>query len=70
MAQQQRWISLAEASRELGHEKSYISRFYRRHQNEIPNGLIIGNETNKLISDDGIKWIKKHAKKEGVLVSN
>jgi hypothetical protein len=24
----------------------------------------------KLISDEGIEWIKKHIKKEGVLVSN
>lgn len=31
---------------------------------------MLGSGKTKLISDEGIEWIKKHIKKEGVLVSN
>ena len=31
---------------------------------------MLGSGKSKLISDEGIEWIKKHIKKEGVLVSN
>ena len=31
---------------------------------------MLGSGKSKLISDEGIEWIKKHIKKEGVLVSS
>lgn len=70
MTEQQRWVSFAQASRELGHGRNYVSSWIRNHEKEFPKELVIGTGKSKLISDEGIEWIKEHTKKEGVLVSN
>lgn len=70
MANKQKWHSLAQASRELGHGRNYVSAWLSRHREEFPEELMLGSGKSKLISDEGIEWIKKHIKKEGVLVSN
>lgn len=69
MANKQKWHSLAQASRELGHGRNYVSAWLSRHREEFPDELMLGSGKSKLISDEGIEWIKKHIKKEGVLVS-
>lgn len=69
MANTQKWHSLAQASRELGHGRNYVSAWLSRHREEFPDELMLGSGKSKLISDEGIEWIKKHIKKEGVLVS-
>jgi predicted DNA-binding transcriptional regulator AlpA len=35
-----------------------------RHREEFPEELMLGSGKSKLISDEGIEWIKKHIKKE------
>lgn len=70
MANKQKWHSLAQASRELGHGRNYVSAWLSRHREEFPEELMLGSGKSKLISDEGIGWIKKHIKKEGVLVSS
>lgn len=64
------WHSLSKASEILGHGTSYVSLWLRRHEKDMPEGMIIASGNSKLISDQGIEWIKKNTKKEGVLVSN
>ena len=70
MANKQKWHSLAQASRELGYGRNYVSAWLSRHREEFPEELMLGSGKSKLISDEGIEWIKKHIKKEGVLVSS
>ncbi|SYW14931.1 hypothetical protein [Oenococcus oeni] len=70
MTNKQKWHSLAQASRELGHGRNYVSAWLSRHKEEFPEELMLGSGKSKLISDEGIEWVKKHVKKEGVLVSN
>ncbi|KRM07532.1 hypothetical protein FC89_GL000219 [Liquorilactobacillus ghanensis DSM 18630] len=65
-----KWYNLAQASEKLGRSRSYVSLWLRRHQNEVPENMILEGGKSKLISDEGIKWIKKHIKKEDVLVSS
>ena len=64
------WHSLSKASEILGNGTSYVSLWLRRHEKDMPEGMVIGSGKSKLISDQGIEWIKKNTKKEGVLVSN
>ncbi len=64
MANKQKWHSLAQASRELGHGRNYVSAWLSRHRKEFPEELMLGSGKSKLISDEGIEWIKKHIKKE------
>lgn len=70
MTSKQKWHSLAQASRELGHGRNYVSAWLGRHKEEFPEELMLGSGKTKLISDEGIEWIKKHIKKEGVLVGS
>ena len=70
MARQNKWISLSQAGIKLGHDRSYVSLWLRRHPNSMPEEYLMETGTVKLISLDGIEWIKKQSKKEGVLVSN
>lgn len=70
MAKNQEWYSLTQANQKLGRGRSYVSNWIKRHQEEFPDRFLLGSGTNKLISDEGIEWIKKHIKKEGVLVSS
>ena len=70
MARQNKWISLSQAGIKLGHDRSYVSLWLRRHPNSMPEEYLMETGTVKLISLEGIEWIKKQSKKEGVLVSN
>ncbi|MFT9051902.1 hypothetical protein, partial [Liquorilactobacillus nagelii] len=70
MARQHEWISLSQAAIKLGHDRSYVSLWLRRHPNSMPEEYLMETGTVKLISLEGIEWIKKQSKKEGVLVSN
>ncbi|WP_035462956.1 hypothetical protein [Lentilactobacillus hilgardii] len=69
MTGNQEWYSLTQANQKLGRGRNYVSNWINRHQ-EFPEQFLLGSGTNKLISDEGIEWIKNHIKKEGVLVSN
>ncbi|MDG2545477.1 hypothetical protein [Lactiplantibacillus plantarum] len=70
MARQTKWISLSQAGIKLGHDRSYVSLWLRRHPNSMPEEYLMETGTVKLISLEGIEWIKKQSKKEGVLVSS
>ncbi|AUH38743.1 hypothetical protein CXZ13_16115 (plasmid) [Lactiplantibacillus plantarum] len=70
MARQNKWISLSQAGIKLGHDRSYVSLWLRRHPNSMPEEYLMETGTVKLISLEGIEWIKKQSKKEGVLVSS
>ena len=70
MARQHEWISLSQAGIKLGHNRSYVSLWLRRHPNSMPEEYLMETGTVKLISLKGIEWIKKKTKKEGVLVSS
>ena len=59
------WHSLSKASEILGHGTSYVSLWLRRHEKDMPEGMVIASGKSKLISDQGIEWIKKNTKKEG-----
>ena len=47
-----------------------MSVWLRRHPNELPSEMLMETGKVKLISEDGIEWIKNHIKKEGVLVNS
>ncbi|SPH07255.1 hypothetical protein LAP8965_02591 [Lactiplantibacillus plantarum] len=70
MTEKHEWISLSQAGIKLGHDRSYVSLWLRRHPNNMPKEYLMETGTVKLISLEGIEWIKKQTKKEGVLVSN
>lgn len=70
MVKKQKWFSLSQASIKLKRGNTYVSVWLRRHPNELPSEMLMEAGRVKLISDEGIEWIKKHIKKEGVLVSN
>lgn len=70
MVRQHEWISLSQAGIKLGHDRSYVSLWLRRHQNRMPEEYLMETGTVKLISLEGIEWIRKQTKKEGVLVSS
>ena len=70
MARQNKWISLSQAGIKLGHDRSYVSLWLRRHPNSMPEEYLMETGTVKLISLEGIEWIRKQTKKEGVLVSS
>ena len=70
MARQHEWISLSQAAIKLGHDRSYVSLWLRRHPNSMPEEYLMETGTVKLISLEGIEWIRKQTKKEGVLVSS
>ncbi|AUJ31013.1 MAG: hypothetical protein ABF991_09980 [Liquorilactobacillus hordei] len=70
MTNKQEWFSLVQASKELNRGNTYVSVWLRRHPDELPNEMIMETGRVKLISKDGIKWIKQHTKKEDVLVSS
>jgi hypothetical protein len=66
----QEWLSLAQASLKLGHDRSYISLWLRRHPDSVPKEYLINTGTVNLISTKGVEWIEKNTKKEGVLVNS
>ena len=70
MTKKQAWFSLAQASLKLERGNTYVSVWLRRHPDELPSEMLMETGKVKLISEDGIEWIKNHIKKEGVLVSN
>lgn len=70
VVKKQKWFSLSQASIKLKRGNTYVSVWLRRHPNELPSEMLMEAGRVKLISDEGIEWIKKHIKKEGVLVSN
>ncbi|VDG34025.1 hypothetical protein [Lactobacillus rhamnosus] [Lactiplantibacillus mudanjiangensis] len=70
MVKKQKWFSLSQASIKLKRGNTYVSVWLRRHPNELPSEMLMEAGRVKLISDEGMEWIKKHIKKEGVLVSS
>ncbi|MBF7133417.1 hypothetical protein ITQ82_08595 [Pediococcus pentosaceus] len=64
------WYNLGQASQKLGRSRSYVSLWIRRHKGEVPENMILEGGKSKLISAQGIEWIRDHIKKEGVLVSS
>lgn len=64
------WYNLGQASQKLGRSRSYVSLWLRRHKGEVPENMILEGGKSKLISAQGIEWIRDRIKKEGVLVSN
>nr|WP_284706768.1 hypothetical protein [Latilactobacillus sakei] len=70
VARQHEWISLSQAGIKLGHDRSYVSLWLRRHPNRMPEEYLMETGTVKLISLEGVEWIRKQTKKEGVLVSS
>lgn len=70
MTKKQEWFSLAQASLKLERGSTYVSVWLRRHPNELPSEMLMETGKVKLISEDGIEWIKNHIKKEGVLVNS
>ena len=64
------WYNLGQASQKLGRSRSYVSLWLRRHKGEVPENMILEGGKSKLISAQGIEWIRDHIKKEGVLVSS
>lgn len=65
MSENKVWYSLKEASLELGYCKSYMSIWLHRHSKELPNGVLIEAGKSKIISKEGIQWIKHHTNKVG-----
>ena len=63
MTKKQEWFSLAQASLKLERGSTYVSVWLRRHPNELPSEMLMETGKVKLISEDGIEWIKKHIKK-------
>lgn len=67
-----KWYELNEVSKQLGFNKDYASKWLSRHREELPKEMLIESESGKtrLISEEGIKWIRANTKKEGALVSS
>lgn len=63
MARQHEWISLSQAGIKLGHDRSYVSLWLRRHPNRMPEEYLMETGTVKLISLEGIEWIRKQKKR-------
>ena len=70
MAENQEWYSLTKASEKLGYGRTYVSLWLRRHKDDFPSSMLMESGNSKMISEQGIEWIKENIKKEGVLVSN
>ncbi|MCT1228178.1 hypothetical protein EFM07_12535 [Lactococcus lactis] len=70
MAENQEWYSLTKASEKLGYGRTYVSVWLRRHKDDFPSNMLMESGNSKMISEQGIEWIKENIKKEGVLVSN
>ena len=68
MARQHEWISLSQAGIKLGHDRSYVSLWLRRHPNSMPEEYLMETGTVKLISLEGIEWIKKKMSKYFVIL--
>jgi len=63
VTKKQEWFSLAQASLKLERGSTYVSVWLRRHPNELPSEMLMETGKVKLISEDGIEWIKNHIKK-------
>lgn len=70
VAENQEWYSLTKASEKLGYGRTYVSLWLRRHKDDFPSSMLIESGNSKMISEQGIEWIKENIKKAGVLVSN
>jgi hypothetical protein len=57
----QEWYSVTQANHKLGRGRNYVSSWIKRHP-EFPDQFLLGSGTNKLISDEGIEWVKNHIK--------
>lgn len=68
MEGKQNWHSLSQASRILGKDRSYVSKWLIRHE-PLPDNMIMEIGNAKVINDSGIQWIIEHTKKGGVLKS-
>ena len=62
MTGNQEWYSVTQANHKLGRGRNYVSNRIKRHP-EFPDQFLLGSGTNKLISDEGIEWVKNHIKK-------
>lgn len=65
----QNWHSLSQASRILGKDRSYVSKWLIRHET-LPDNMVMEIGNAKVINDSGIQWIIEHTKKEDVHISS
>lgn len=66
----EQWYSLSEASRRLGYSRSYISLWIRRHGETLPKEMFFEIGGKKVISEQGIEFIKNNTKKLGDRLRN
>lgn len=66
----EQWYSLSEASRRLGYSRSYISLWIRRHGETLPKEMFFEIGEKKVISEQGIEFIKNNTKKLGDRLRN
>lgn len=69
MEAKQNWHSLSQASRILGKDRSYVSKWLIRHET-LPDNMVMEIGNAKVINDSGIQWIIEHTKKEDVHISS
>lgn len=70
VVENQEWYNLTKASEKLGYGRTYVSVWLRRHKDDFPSNMLMESGNSKMISEQGIEWIKENIKKAGVLVSN
>ena len=63
MAENQEWYSLTKASEKLGYGRTYVSLWLCRHKDDFPSSMLMESGNSKMISEQGIEWIKENIKK-------
>lgn len=61
----EQWYSLSEASRVLGYSRNYVNMWLLRHGKSLPKEMIFEIGGRKVISKEGIEFIKNNTKKLG-----
>ena len=64
------WYTFSEGSKKLGKSHSYLYKSMKDRPELFKSTMIQKQGRIWLISDEGLNYIKKNTKKEGVLVSN
>lgn len=59
------WYSLSEASRILGRSRNYTSLWLKRHGSTMPKEMTFEIGGKKVISQEGVEFIKNNTKKLG-----
>lgn len=61
----EQWYSLSEGSRKLGYSRNYINMWLLRHGKFLPKEMIFEIGGRKVISEQGIEFIRNNTKKLG-----